>query len=197
MLMEVLSTKPLWKFLGNHSDSTEYFLSVCNFLNHILKGCKAHDALLTSALSIILRSRLFTIMSHTSDLDYDQLKLCRQDKTFLDIVGELIELVLKVSPVFFPELLPFVFSAIHNCFGFSSTGKFLKSVVQHLSVAGNLSPEKMSRSWKMLPTILDEKELLGELMEADQKLPHVKSNEPYLTGIVKPIKTLNDYQWHK
>jgi hypothetical protein len=122
-------------------------------------------------------------MSHRSDLDYDRLELSRTEKPFLDVVGELIGTVLKVAPEFFPELHPFVVSAVDNCgVGVLPTGKFFKSVVQHLSLAGGLSPEKLGQSWKMLPTILDNKELLGDLMEADQKLPQVKSKEPYLTG---------------
>ena len=42
---------------------------------------------------------------------------------------------------------------------------FVKNLVKNLSLAGNLSPEKSSKSWKMLPTIPDEKELSGDLVK--------------------------------
>ncbi len=41
---------------------------------------------------------------------------------------------------------------------------FVKNLVKNLSFAGNLSPEKSIKSWKMLPTIPDEKELSGDLV---------------------------------
>ena len=59
---------------------------------------------------------------------------------------------------------------------------FMKNVIINLSTAGQLNPDNSAKSWKTLPTIPDDKELLGDLMEADQSLPKVKVKEPYLTG---------------
>jgi hypothetical protein len=74
--MEVLSSKLLWEFLGNYSaaDSTEYFLSVCHFLHCILKGCRGHHALVTSALSIILRSRLFKV-GNDQEIEFQEIEI--------------------------------------------------------------------------------------------------------------------------
>ena len=82
----------------------------------------------------------------------------------------------------YPLLSPIVDSLIERCKMSSVEKSFFKNVIDNLSTAGRLNPDNSAMSWKNLPTIPDDKELLGDLMEADQSLPHVKVNEPYLTG---------------
>ena len=97
------------------------------------------------------------------------------------------QLQVKFCFVFQYQLLnPIVDSLIERCKMSSFEKSFFKKVIQNLSTAGRLNPENSAKSWKSLPTIPDDKELLGDLMEADQSLPQVKVNEPYLTG--KDIK---------
>ena len=70
---------------------------------------------------------------------------------------------------------------------------FFKNVIENLSTAGHLNPDNSAKSWKTMTTIPDDKELLGDLMEADQSLPQVKVNEPYLTGKMYSNHSVNGY----
>ena len=183
MWIEVLSSQVLWTFLGDYeaNDPSSYFVSISNFVCQIIKGCKGHDALVASALSQILSSFVFEEFDQTMDVNSNP-KRRKIEKSTLDVVGELIRLVLKVAPKLFPALQPIVDSIIDNSEMTADERQFVKNVVNQLSFAGNLSSENSSENWKMLTTIPDDKELLGTLMEADQSLPQVKVNEPYLNG---------------
>ena len=181
--IEVLSSPLLWTFLGDFiaTDPSNYFVSLANFICRIIKSCKGHDALVASALSQILTSSVFEEFDPTTDVN-SNLKHRKTANSTLDVVSELIRLVLKIAPKLFPALQPIVESIIDNSKMSTDEKQFVKDVVNQLSFAGSLSPENSSGSWKMLPTIPNEKELLGTLMEADQSLPQVKVNEPYLNG---------------
>ena len=110
LIVEVLSSKLLWQFLGDFSptDFDKYFVSLSKFIILILESSRGQESLLVTAMAQILSTRSFAEFGNHSDINSNEvtpgswMSVLRQspvrDKDLLETINELIRLVLKLTP---------------------------------------------------------------------------------------------------